>query len=233
MNGTGLGRRRILVVTGLWFAAALLILGQLLWIRSLAPANRLAAMTDGHYLVPSETWRLCGTLSPLLLMAIALILQFRWTSAGWRLLTALTTAFFVPFCLSALLLAAIGGPSRIESVRLSDGHRFILAGEPIPTDAVYTLYEAEDSIGLMWRRVSWLDYSEDGRFVGEERLVLSPDERWLLVTRAGIWTDCFRLVRGRPILCGVLPSPSWTDPGYEADMRLRSRRIAELTGLAP
>lgn len=233
MSDRRLGRRRALVVAGFWIAAALLIIGQFLWLRSLAPANRLAAMTDGRYVVPSGNWRIYGTLLPLLLAATALVLQYRWGSAGWRLVAAFGIFLFVPFALFAMLMVAIHGPQRFDSVRLATGQRYVMTSELAGLDPVYGLYESTGAAGLYWRRVTWLDSPDDGRFMGEPRLVVSPDERWLVAGRAGIWTDCFRLVRGRPIECGVEPNPISYQSDYVDEMHLRSRRIAALTGMMP
>jgi hypothetical protein len=243
MRATGLDgqprslrRQRIAFVLVCWVLAGCLIFGQFLILRHLFMLNQSIATnarTTAQFFAPSDDWRLLGTFLPLLLMGGALTLQICWLRDAWRALSALAIVLFVPFSLLCLLLAAVRGPGTIESVRLSDGQRFILAFEPVMTDAVYTLYQEADPTGLSWRQVSWLDYSEDGRFTGREHLVLASDEHWLLVTRAGIWTDCFHMVGGRPIRIDVQPSPDWNSPDYEANMRLRSARIAALTGLRP
>jgi hypothetical protein len=229
-------RQRLRFVLGCWALAGCLILGQFLILRHLFMLNQSiasSARTTAQFFAPSDGWRISGTLLPLLLMAAALTMQICWLRGVWRGLSVLAIVLLVPLSLVCLLLAAVRGPSTIESVRLSDGQRFILAIEPVMTDHVYTLYEEADPAGLSWRQASWLDYSEDGRFTGREHLVLARDERWLLVTRAGVWTDCFQIVGGRPVRIDVRPDPYWESPDYEANMRLRSERIAALTGQRP
>jgi hypothetical protein len=234
VSNHALGRRRILWLLGLWALAALLIVGQFLLLRSLAPANRIAAMTDGRYVVPSEDWRLGGTLIPLLLMAAALFMHFRWASSGWRLLIGMAMFLFVPFAFLAMLMAAIHGPGRVDSVRLSTGQHYVLTVELAGFDAIFGLYESAGPTGLQWRRVAYLSGLEhDDPLVGVPRLAASPDQTWLLVRRDGLWTDCFRLVRDRPVECDIWQSSDRGVMTPAARVHMRSRRIAALTGLTP
>lgn len=224
-------RQRIAWALGCWLAATCLIVGQFLILRHLADIVRESR--GAIMLVPSESWRLRGTLVPLLLILAALVMQTHWLRGFWKGLSVLALYLFVPAMLFCMLIALLRGPNPLETVRLSGGRFYTLAIEPIMTDSVYTLYEDADVAGLVWRQAGDLDYSEDGRFVGGERLVVSPGERWMVVGRAGLWTDCFRIVEGRPVAVRVPPSPDWSSPDYEPDMRLRSQRIATLTGLQP
>jgi hypothetical protein len=224
-------RARVALVLGCWLAAAGLVLGQLLILRHLSELDRSIARTSAHILIPSEGWRVRGTLLPLLLILAALTMQNFWLKGAWRLLSAILTSLFLPCALVCLLLADLCGTASIQTVVLSDGRRFTVGEAPLLTDADFTLYEDADPAGLVWRQVSWLDDPDDNRFGGLDHLVVSQDEHWLLVTRAGLWTDCFRLVSGRPVRIDVQPNPFAPSPHFEADMRLRSQRIAALTGL--
>lgn len=231
-------RRRAVTLAVLWVAAILLVVIQALVLRHLMQWNRavIERYRSHDYadllLVPADWWRFAGVAVPLLLLLTALGLQARWTGHWLRRLSIV--GLWAALSLGGLaLLVATMGPGRLDSVRLANGRGYVLAVEPTMTDVVYTLYESSGTFSLYWGQIAYLDYSEDGRFVGRERLVLSPDERWLLVSRAGLWTDCFQLQSGRPIDCRGAPQPDWTSPTYEADMRSRSRRIATLTGLAP
>jgi len=224
-------RKRLML--GGWAMAASLIVGQLLILRHLNGLSQASAGTSAEIVVPSDAWRLSGTFLPLLLIGAVLILQICWLRGSWAALSVLGIFLLFPISLLCMYVAGVGGPTALGAARLSDGQRFILAIEPVMTDSVYTLYEEADWLGLTWRQVSWLDYSEDGRFTGGEHLAVSPDEHWLLVARAGIWTDCFRLEGGRPVRIADQPAPLWTQADYEAEMRLRSARIATLTGMRP
>jgi hypothetical protein len=233
MSAVASGPRHRAIILAVWLAAGGLILAQVLLARHLYSLNQEIPRTDFGLFTPSDRWRFLGMLGPVGLVAVASLLQCRWTAGIWRTIATLCLVCLVPISFFALLVAAMGGPGTLDSVRRSDGHRYVLALEPIPTDSVYTLYEEVDPLGLVWREVSQLDYSEDGRFIGDEHLVLSPQEDWLLIKRDGVWTDCFQLVAGEPVRRDVQPFPDWSSPDYESNMRLRSARIATLTGLRP
>lgn len=233
--GTAIGRRRNLVVLLLWAAAVALILVQGL-------AMHISGATEGGYLkgnrfafhyVPADWWRMSGTLGPLALMALALLLQTIWWRWVWRWLSVIALVLLVPVAAIATLIALAYGPERINSVQLPSGRQFVFAIEPVLTDNVYSLYQPIGPFGFWWRQAGDLDYSEDGRFTDNARLAISPDHRWLLVGRGGIWTDCFRLVNEMPVRCDSINRPSWTDADYEQAMRAQSARFARLTGMTP
>ncbi len=225
---------RNLVILLLWAAAIALIFAQSHALRAAAAEYRAYARgAPGIPRVPADWWRASGVFVPLGLIGTALWMQRGWRSALLRRLSRIGLVILVPIAFVAGLLALARGPAMLGSVRLPSGARFILALEPIPTDAVYTLYRPIGRWGFWWREVARLDYSEDGRFTGDEKIVLSPDSKWLLIARAGVWTDCFSLVDGNPIGCGGSIQPDWSNPSYEADMHARSTEIQRLTGLRP
>lgn len=226
--------RRIAWIVALWLAALGMLVARSKWLHWLAASEYDVYIHDGAYLVASYRGRFWSVLIPLFIVSGALVLQYRWFLGAARG-AAQIGLFILPFAyLVGLLIGDGGGANPIAYVELRDGHRFVLAVEPIPTDVVYTLFEVEGPFGLYWRHTeTGLDYSEDGRFVGDERLVVSRDERWLMVTRAGVWTDCFHLVGHRPIRVDVQPYANWNSADYEVNMRLRSARISALTGLRP
>ena len=224
-------RQRIGLVLGCWLLAGCLIVGQLLIVRQIYAQAELIGRFSDHIVVPSDDWRWWGALLPMLLMVAALSMQLSWLDGIWQSMSAFAAAIFAPVFLLCLVAAEARGPGTITSLRLSDGHRFIMAYEAFGWDEVYALYEDADVTGLTWRRLSYLAYPEDGKFFGHAHLVATADERWLLVTRGGIWTDCFRLVGDRPVYVEVRPDPSSNSVDYETSMRRRSERIAALTGM--
>ncbi|MFS2109472.1 hypothetical protein ACCC88_07285 [Sphingomonas sp. Sphisp140] len=223
-----------LAILLLWGAAAALIFAQYQVLSSFAEEFRTQARS-GHAIlyVPADRWRVLGVLGPLALIAIGLFMQRSLPSALLRKLGGVGLIVMVPVTLLAVLIASAGGPAALGSAGLPSGTQYVLALEPIPTDSVYTLYQPSGFGGFWWREVAHLDYSEDGRFIGGEKIVLSPDARWLLVARAGLWTDCFRLIQEKPVDCGISIHPSWIDASYETDMRARSLEIQRLTRLVP
>jgi hypothetical protein len=225
--------RRAAWILGLWGFAALLIGLQYLLLEHVYAGERHHARFGGDFIIPSGRWRLWGIVTPMLLITAAMVCQYRWFRGRWRPLAFYGLAALIPAWFFAWVMSEVSGPHGFDSVSLADGRRFILAQELVLTDSVYGLYEPYGPLGIYWRGAGDLDYSEDGRFTSDPGLTLSADEKWLLVARGGVWTDCFRLSAARPIDCAVKPYPSWSDPGFEQDMRLRSGRIAALTGLKP
>ena len=218
----------------LWAAAILLIVVQWLALRTVASEYRAhAGGAPGIFRVPADWWRGMGVFLPLLLIGIALWLQRRWRSTLLRRCSKVGFYLLIPVTIVAVLVALAWGPESIDSVTLPSGTRFVLAIEPVTTDTVYSLYQPMGRLGLWWRQIGNLDYSEDGRFTGGEKIVVSADRKWLLVARAGVWTDCFRLVGETPVDCGVQLQHDWSDPRYEAAMHARSAEIQRLTGMGP
>jgi hypothetical protein len=101
------------------------------------------------------------------------------------------------------------------------------------TDVGFVLVEDADPGGFVWRRISELSFIEDGPYAALPQLVTAPDGRWLLVRRAGIWTDAFRLVDGHPVPIAVSLNGDVRLPDDATFRRLRSARIATLTGMHP
>jgi hypothetical protein len=223
--------RRLAVIL-LWTVAIALVVAQSYALKAAAAEYRAYARGAGGLpRVPADWWRASGVAVPFILIGVALWLQRGWPSPLLQRLSKIGLLVLVPIALLGVLVALARGPAAVGSIRLPTGKQFILAVEPIPTDTVYTLYQPIGSLGLWWQQVANLDYSEDGRFTGGERIVLSPDAKWLVVARAGVWTDCFRLVDEKPLDCSITTHPNWSDAAYEADMRARSSEIQRMTGL--
>jgi hypothetical protein len=227
-------RKQALIVLSLWLTATILIVVQShalgiaqveyrIWARGLGGIPR----------VPADWWRVGGVFVPFVLIAAGLWLLRRHQSGWLRRAATLGLILLIPLAPLTLLVASARGPSSLDRVSLPSGKQFVLAIEPIPTDSVYTLYQPIGRFGIWWRQVAMLDYSEGGRFTGIERLIVSPDGNWLTVARAGIWTDCFRIVAGEPHACSLGINPFWDEPSYERDMKARSTEIQQLTGMTP
>ena len=225
-------RSRIIAIA--WATAALLIVLQFLALRANLPAYEAFANGKGTLIVPADWWRYAGLFTPLACIALALWLHTKSEVRSRRYVGVVGLIALVPTSFIALLVASGYGPSSLDRVTLTSGKQLVLALEPVPTDSVYTLYQPTGPFGFWWRELDVdLTYSEDGRYTGDERLVLSTDDKWLAVARGGIWTDCFHMIKDAPIPCDVNGSPLWSDANYDRDMRLRSTAIQHLIGLRP
>jgi len=173
-------------IAGCLLAAGALVIVQVWALREAALAWRQVAHgAGGDARVTANWWRATGVLLPFALAALGLWLLH---ASGRRWLRRVASAAFVALLAlvsPALLIAWMRGPIRLDSVTLPTGEHLVLALEPIPTDSVYSLYRTRWG-SPWWREAGHLDYSEDGRFIGDERLTLSPDRHWLLVQRAGL-----------------------------------------------
>jgi hypothetical protein len=221
-----LRRQRIGLVLGFWFAG----LG-VFALRRLLLLQLHAEMETSHQWVElSEEARLWLWLIPILLCCGALAMQICWLPPWGRVLSWAVSVTCVP---AALLIAAVivaVGPHRLDAV-LVNGHQYVLASGGLAFDNELILYEVGDA-GLSWRKVGDpFDYPGDDALTGDEHLVVSPDGRWLLFARGGLWQDCFRLFGGRALHVEINPDPAGNNRTLET--RLRSARIAALTGLRP
>lgn len=219
-------RRRIALILFLWLVAAGLVLGQYLLLRHLFALDRQQAATTGHFLVPSPWWRMSGVAVPLMVAAAALMLQRRWLGGFWSGAASFGLVALVPFAAICLLLSYCLGAWALETARVAGRPPITLGVEDSMRDVSFILFEDADPGGFVWRKIDTLDHIDEGPFARPPSLVVSPDGRWLLARRGGIWTDAFRLVGGRPARI------TFGGAG-EAYLPLRSERIAALTGLRP
>lgn len=224
-------RRQLAIVLVFWLAAAGLIGGQYLLLRHLGSLNQEAAATTGQLLLPSPRWRLSGIFLPLMLIGTALSLQRRWLAGIWSEFGSIGLVILVPFAALCLFLSYYGGLQALDRTQVAGGGFVTLAlDDRMFTDAAFVLVEPADPGGLVWRQISVLNHVEDESFNTPLQLVAAPDGRWLLVRRAGIWTDVFRVTDGHPVPIVV---PVAGNPGNAAFWRLRSAWIAAMTGLSP
>jgi hypothetical protein len=159
-----------------------------------------------------------------------------WRRTVWSLATIIAPLpIIVVFSLLAMFWGgAFGGPGPSIASFRANGKTIHLTIEPIPTDTVYALWKATGPTTLVWRQIrAPLTYSEDGSFIGEERLALSADRRMLLVGRGGIWTDCLLLSADLLESCAPYSDPAWDDPDYREMMTARSDEIAQIAGRKP
>lgn len=228
-------RRRIVTILLLWIVAiGSIVMHGLLWQQVRAEQLVVLQGRGGQLRFPADWWRIGACVGPVGLVAVALFLQFRWRGGWAKTLGLVGMILSVPGLFLAFFVGSVSGPNRLDSVRLQSGETYVLALEPMLTDSVYKLYRTTGPFGAWWGEVPVpVDYSEDGRFIGDEHLVVSADGKWLLVSRASVWTDCFHLVRGRPVACKLTIIPSWTQENYAADMLMRSTEIRAMTGLEP
>jgi len=113
-----------------------------------------------------------------------------------------------------------------------DGRTFLLAQDPgLGNDFSWSIWRPSDRAGFIWaRETNQMNYSEDGRFISNARLVATEDGRRLLVQRGGIWTDCFE-AKASLQYCD-LPRRDWHDALEAPNAWIgNSDDIAELTGM--
>ena len=153
------------------------------------------------------------------------ILRRRGFARLWPLLALVTAS--VPGLMVLGLISLFQLRSELDRVTLPDGRQVLLTLEPIPTDAVYALWE---TAGWGWRpvlqSVSEITYSEDGSFTKDPALILTPDGAHLLIRRGGIWADC--VVVAKPWRTCIEMDGS---PDTPREMHARSSAIAAYTGV--
>jgi hypothetical protein len=138
------------------------------------------------------------------------------------LLLPLLPLLIVPLGYGAIMIPA----TDTARARLPDGRVVHLSIGPTLTDVTYDLWQ-ERYGGWLWRRISAdLSYSEDGRFINDERLALSRDGRRLLVGRGGIWTDCLEIQSDFEACDLKLDDANWSQPDFEGRMRANSAVIS-------
>jgi hypothetical protein len=234
-----LRRTRMMLIVWIWAAALLLIAVEWLWWCALRVANRNIWLSEGGPVSTAYAWRFGTMFLPLELIILALILQFRWFRTFGKQAATAGFILMVPVHLVAFLLVHLWGPIPMDSVRLNDGRRFILASQQAGLDSVFAVYSPAGPLGFAWHPVS--DVGVSG-FDGNPQLALSPDQRWLLVAQHGLWADCFQLVQterpsmARPTLdrCPAykLGYSTPTD-NTEARDRALSRQAEAMTGMRP
>lgn len=164
------------------------------------------------------------TMDALLLVAISgaaatVVLQIACARHWTRWLLPLSLPLLViPLIYFSLMTSLVPA----ADLSLPSGERLHLAIDPYPTDVSYSLWRSSGP-SWVWRRTrADLTYSEDGRFVGQERLALSANGRRVLVGRGGIWTDCLELDQNLSHCALGLDDPAWNDPDFETRMRINS-----------
>lgn len=116
--------------------------------------------------------------------------------------------------------------SFFDEVDLPKGVKIRLVHDPVPTDTVYSLWQTSGYSWWSWRRVPVsLTYSEGGEFQDSPSLEFSFDDKYLLVRRGGIWTDCIDL--SSMMICeGIDQHPDWQN---EQEWLNRSKQIGQIT----
>ena len=221
--------QRIGLVLGFWLAGIGVFALRHLLLLQLHAENE----TSRQWVELSEGARLWLALIPIVCCCGALAMQICWLPPWGRVLSWFVAVTCIP---PALLIAAIivaVGPHRLDAV-VADGHQYILATGGYAFDDQLILYEIGDVAGLSWRKVDDLfDYPGNDALTGDEHLVASPGGRWLLFTRGGLWLDCFELLGGDAIRVEINVDLPGNRQATAFDWRLRSARIAALTGMRP
>ena len=121
-------------------------------------------------------------------------------------------------------------PSEVSRARLADGRTVVLAKEFSLRDAAWSLWRPVDSFPVMLRSLgTQISYSEAASWTRDPALILSPDGRYLLVRRGGIWTDCL-ITEAELAAC---PGTSSSLDGQKPEEWLRQSELIEtMTGMS-
>ena len=166
----------------------------------------------------------------LIAIPLALVVDVVAPPAKRRLWPIVRLLIGLPATLFALLLGSLASPGVINRVTLPDGQQYLLGIGATPTDVDYQLWKSVGPRGFFWRKAEDLTWSEDGGFTEDPQLIL-VNERWLMVRRGGIWTDCYEVTATRLEPCGgINEMPDWQSPG---SWRVASARMAREVGAEP
>jgi len=120
------------------------------------------------------------------------------------LVTALSY-LFVPSRISGWPIDTAYSPSR--------GKHYVLAYDVVPTDTCYLVFSAKSTlVNPIWKVEfdgNLLDYSEDGSLTENPHLILSGDEKVLVIGRGGHLTDAILIDAHQPLTQFV----PWADQG--------------------
>lgn len=156
----------------------------------------------------------CASLVALIAIPLALLFDVVAPPAKKRLWPAVRLLVGLPVAVVATVWIALasGLPGVVNRVTAPGGQQYLLGVGPMPTDVDYQLWQSVGPGGVVWERAETLTWSEDGRFTQDPQLVLVR-ERWLMVRRGGIWTDCYEITRDGLKSCGGgVEVPAWQDP---------------------
>lgn len=203
-------------------------------IRTLAAGSAVVLLTSlnppGVILAPE----LLNHASVVALIAIPLALVFDAVAppSRMRLWPMVRLLVGLPASVVAVVWIAFasGLPGVVNRVTTASGQQYLLGVGPMPTDVDYQLWRSVGPGGVLWERAESLTWSEDGQFTQNPQLVLVR-ERWLLVRRGGIWTDCYEITPGELKSCGGGDEiQDWQDPDA---WRAASEEMATLVGAKP
>jgi hypothetical protein len=203
-------------LAALWFSAPLLVMIQYFALRHLNHLN--GQLPRPWPLRPSARWVCWGTTLPLLAVTLALALQYRWMSSGWRSLAALGLTMLLPLDALAGFAVLL---SEDASVELPTGRRFAVT----PDDHAFEYLEEQVGPLGLYSRVIGRPFMGPG-----VRLVPSLDQRWLVVAYDHQLTDCYDILREEPTPCPGI-DPSLDQSHSDKSMSERSVRISRLTGV--
>lgn len=128
------------------------------------------------------------------------------------------------------IAVASGLPGVVNRVTTDSGQQYLLGVGPMPTDVDYQLWRSVGPGGVLWERAEILTWSEDGQFTQNPQLVLVR-ERWLMVRRGGLWTDCYEITPGELKSCGGGHEiQDWPNPDA---WRAASAEMAVKVGVKP
>ncbi|MBU4136055.1 MAG: hypothetical protein KJ690_06530 [Alphaproteobacteria bacterium] len=205
-----------------WLIRAVAVGAAALFLTSLNPLG----------VILSPEWLDHASLVALIAIPLALVLDVVAPPTRRRLWPMLRLLIGLPAALIALMWIALasGLPGVVNRVTTPGGQQYLLGVGPMPTDVDYQLWRSVGPGGVLWERAESLTWSEDGGFTRNPRLVLVA-ERWLMVRRGGIWTDCYELTPGGLRSCGGGHEVhDWRNPDA---WRAASAEMAAKVGVRP
>ncbi len=198
------------------------------------------AIQSGHYLL------LGGYSYVLVLLAMCILVGFAVEEAretsGLRRCIAVAKVPLVVICAFALMLLELAAvPQTHNSVELEDGREFLLAtaSKEQTSEVSHQLLEPSRLFPLVWKRSDVsrsLIYSEsdephaaESGLLETPELVLDGEQRYLLVRRGRLWTDCLEIAQE------LMPCQGTKDylPEVSDAWERRSARIETVTGQGP
>ena len=182
--------------------------------------------------IPAPEVLNAASLIALITIPSALLFDVVVPPAGRRLGPAVRLLLAIPATIVAFVWIALssGLPSVVNRVTAPGGQQYLLGIGPMSTDVDYQLWRSVGPAGQLWKPAGTITWSEDGRFTEDPELVL-VHERWLMVRRGGIWTDCYEILANSLKSCGGgYVVQDWQDPDA---WRRASAEMAARVGATP
>lgn len=135
-----------------------------------------------------------------ILIAIGLSLYMVLKHRRWQFLLA--PALNAPLVVLTLQSGQLFASNFPDPVCGREAGCFALGVSPVISDIVFEIWRAPSAYSLFWSRMETgleMNYSEDGSYLSDPRLILSGNERILVLARGGYLVDAFDVADGRTL----------------------------------